>query len=94
MRRLLGIDLDADVQFTLNLWQTEVDEKTDFPTQVRTAASLFSARNTPTNPTFKLVRSALSAIHGDLLRCAYCEDSVADDRVPGFGPERVRGSVR
>lgn len=39
----------------------------------------FSSRNKPNNPTFKAVREVLSEMCSGARRCAYCEDSVADE---------------
>ena len=39
----------------------------------------FASRNKPNNPTFKAIRQVLSEMCSGARRCAYCEDSVADE---------------
>lgn len=50
-----------------------------YEARVAAAKSEFTRRNTAANPVFREVRSALIAMAGGLKRCAYCEDSVADE---------------
>jgi len=79
MLQLTGDTLPSNVAKQLQDWQDEVDEKPTFPEQVTAAKVQFSARNKATNATFKIVRFKLVEMHGELNRCAYCEDSLADE---------------
>ncbi|WP_349357583.1 retron system putative HNH endonuclease [Stappia sp.] len=63
----------------LNQYQDEVDGAADYAARVATAKSAFSNRNRRTNAIFRDVRAALAKMAGDAVRCAYCEDSAADE---------------
>ena len=56
-------------------WQGEVDSSGEYPQQIETAKQKFSDKNTTSNLTFREVKKALSQMQGELVRCAYCEDS-------------------
>lgn len=79
MLQLTAATLPAKIATQLQNWQNEIDGKSSFTEQVATAKTQFKAKNKSTNPTFKVVRSKLGEMHGELIRCAYCEDSVADE---------------
>ena len=79
MLRLPNIQLPKAAATQLKDWQTLIDAETGFPAQVAAAKKQFSSKNKKTNATFKIVREKLVKMHGDLIRCAYCEDSVADE---------------
>jgi len=79
MLRLPDTTISQEASGTLLDWQTLVNSKPSFPEQVQSAKQQFKAKNTKLNSTFKVVRTTLSTMHGELIRCAYCEDSVADE---------------
>jgi len=79
MLRLQNIGLTQGAVTDLQAWQAIVDGMPTFPGQVTEAKRQFKLKNTRSNPAFQVVRSALTQMHGELIRCAYCEDSVADE---------------
>lgn len=79
MLRLTAAALPATIATQLWNWQIEVDGKPSFADRVAEAKSQFKAKNKATNPVFRVVREKLTEMHGDLIRCAYCEDSLADE---------------
>ncbi len=70
----------------LSAWQSEI--LGTHPEQVKTANSLWSQRNTKTNPVFRAVKVTLSQMCSGARRCFYCEDSVADE-IDHFWPKSL-----
>lgn len=79
MVRLFPKDLDAVHATALDAWQAEVDASADYPSQVAKAKEDFARRNTKTSATFRHVRAKLEEMCCGARRCAYCEDSMADE---------------
>jgi uncharacterized protein (TIGR02646 family) len=79
MLRLPATELPAAAQAGLTELQTEIDTLPTYEARVQAAKATFSQRNKATNPVFREVRAKLGEMAGGLLRCAYCEDSVADE---------------
>ncbi|MDT1064780.1 hypothetical protein RM190_23220 [Paracoccus sp. CPCC 101403] len=63
----------------LGNYQEEMDQAGNYSDRVATAKSAFSSRNRRTNAIFQNVREALAKMAGEAVRCAYCEDSAADE---------------
>lgn len=79
MIRLPDIALPDETQKLLAGFQAEVDAAGDFAAQVTEAQRMFSLKNKPTNPAFKVVRQKLNELCGGAERCCYCELSQADE---------------
>lgn len=79
MIRLPDLTLDADTTAALRGYQQSVNAVADYPGRVEAAKSEFKKRNTATNATFRAVRAKLAEMCSGARRCAYCEDSVADE---------------
>ena len=88
MIRLPTVELEVDVGATLATWQKEVDELPSYEDRVKEAARLFATRNTRTNLTFGRIRASLANMCSGATRCAYCEDSLADE-VEHFRPKQL-----
>jgi len=67
-------------------YQADVDQQTTYPDRVKQAKTQFKRRNTKANPMFREVRATLALMCDHLIRCMYCEDSVADE-VEHFKPK-------
>src|SRR5690242_8446909 len=93
MIRLPEADLSVAAEQALTRWQKEIDDLPDYPTRVEAASKRFSARNRQDNPVFAEVREALTRMCCGAQRCAYCEDSAADEvehiRPKNLYPEAV-----
>jgi uncharacterized protein (TIGR02646 family) len=93
MIRLPDIALPAATAKQLSEWQRLIDELDDYASQVEEAAKSFKSRNTTTNLTFRVVRETLDEMCAGARRCAYCEDSMADEvehiRPKAFFPDRT-----
>jgi uncharacterized protein (TIGR02646 family) len=63
----------------LRALQAEVDAKGDYAARVIEGKRLFELRNRPGNPIFDEVKRALQQMCSGARRCAYCEDSAADE---------------
>jgi uncharacterized protein (TIGR02646 family) len=63
----------------LQRYQRKVDAVASYERRVAEAKRLFGSANRDTNKTFKTVRQTLSRMCSGARRCAYCEDSVADE---------------
>lgn len=74
-----NLDLPAGAEEQLNTWQKEVDAGPDYSSRIDLAKRLFKQRNIRANATFRVVRQHLSQMCSGARRCAYCEDSVADE---------------
>lgn len=79
MIRLPNVDLAAEIAAQLRRYQADVDEEASYAERVATAKRLFAQRNTKSNPVFAAVKVALDAMCSGARRCAYCEDSMADE---------------
>jgi len=60
-------------------WQNVIDDETDYAQRVSLAKIHFSNRNKAGNSTFDTVKAVLIKMCTGPRRCAYCEDSVADE---------------
>lgn len=63
----------------LRALQAEVDAVDSYAKQVAEGKRLFSLRNTPGNAVFDEVKRTLYRMCAGARRCAYCEDSAADE---------------
>jgi hypothetical protein len=79
MIQLPHVELHADALAALRGYQAEVDAIDDFAARVKHAAESFSSRNRPEQKTFVAVKAALAEMCCGARRCAYCEDSAADE---------------
>jgi uncharacterized protein (TIGR02646 family) len=91
--RLSARALPPKTSQALAAYQREVDAAGPYTVRVAEAKRLFAARNTRSNATFKTVRAELAAMCSGAVRCAYCEDSAADEvehvRPKAWFPELV-----
>ena len=79
MIRLPEIELPAAAADGLIGCQAKVDEKASYAEQVAEAKRLFAARNTKGDAVFDVVKATLEQMCAGARRCAYCEDSMADE---------------
>jgi uncharacterized protein (TIGR02646 family) len=79
MIQLPDIVLGDEAMAGLRALQAEVDSAADYAEQVARGKRLFELRNTPGNLVFDEVKRALDRMCSGALRCAYCEDSRADE---------------
>lgn len=79
MIRLRRPKLPPAVSEKLQEWQREIDEMAEYAARVETAKELFDRRNRPDNGVFRVVRERLEAMCYGVVRCVYCEDSMADE---------------
>ena len=79
MIQLSNLNLFQTAHDKLNNWQQTVDNIADYSKRVDDAKKLFARYNKANNPTFRHVRQVLTQICSGARRCAYCEDSVADE---------------
>ena len=63
----------------LKKYQDEIDRLPTFAEKTDKARSLFANTNRTNNKTFAEVKAKLTAMCAGARRCAYCEDSVADE---------------
>lgn len=74
-------------------YQAEIDRLVMFDQRVEAGKRLFRSRNQKSNATFVAVRNVLTAMCSGARRCAYCEDSAADEvehvYPKHFYPDRV-----
>lgn len=93
MIRLPDIALPDETARKLREYQDEVDAKPSYEERVAEAKRKFSSRNKATNPVFRVVRQKLDEMCSGARRCAYCEDSAADEvehvRPKDLYPEHV-----
>ncbi len=93
MIRLPDISLPDQTRENLRSYQNEVDSIPDYSERVENAKRLFKNRNRSANSTFRAVRSTLDQMCQGSRRCAYCEDSYADEiehiRPKDLYPEQV-----
>jgi uncharacterized protein (TIGR02646 family) len=79
MIQLPDIALSDGAAAGLRALQAEVDSAGSYAEQVAEGKRLFGLRNTPGNPVFDEVKRTLERMCSGALRCAYCEDSRADE---------------
>lgn len=93
MQLLPDLPLPPDVAAQLTEYQAEVDLFPTFKEQVENGKRLFRSRNRKNNPTFDAIKKVLTAMCSGARRCAYCEDSAADEvehiYPKHFYPDRV-----
>lgn len=93
MIQLPVVALPARAQSQLVRWQREIDELASYANRVDAGKTRFTSRNTNTNATFREVRKALTQMCSGAQRCAYCEDSAANQvehmRPKDLYPEEV-----
>jgi uncharacterized protein (TIGR02646 family) len=90
MYQLPVVNLAGPDMTALANQQATVNAQSGFPAQVAKAKANFA---TKPRALFERVRDGLKTMSGDLVRCAYCEDSCADEvehvRPKDFYPGRV-----
>lgn len=79
MIQLPDLPLLTTTQDKLERWQQTIDAIAVYSDRVSKGKSLFSLYNKPRNQTFKQVRDVLTKMCSGARRCAYCEDSIADE---------------
>lgn len=79
MIQLPAFNLDSRPARQLQNWQAEIDNIPKFADRVQAGKDWFSTRNTRRNATFTHVKQVLTRMCQGSRRCAYCEDSVADE---------------
>jgi uncharacterized protein (TIGR02646 family) len=79
MIRLPKVKIPPDTLLQLGNLQHKIDKLQKYGDKVSTAKRLFSSSNRPTNPAFAQVRASLTRMCSGARRCAYCEDSGADE---------------
>jgi uncharacterized protein (TIGR02646 family) len=79
MLRLPDAPLPAAHDARLRAWQKAIDDLNDYRGEVEAAKRSFKSRNSKRNATFNGVRAVLTSMCSGARRCAYCEDSVADE---------------
>lgn len=93
MQRLPDLPLPAAAAAQLIAYQAEIDRLATFAEQVESGKRLFRSRNQRTNATFNAIKTVLTAMCSGSRRCAYCEDSAADEvehiYPKHFYPDRV-----
>jgi uncharacterized protein (TIGR02646 family) len=91
MIRLPASEISAEVAASLRAYQDEIDAGATYSERVGTAKLQFSRRNRADNPTFQEVRIRLRRMCRGVIRCMFCEDSLADEiehfRPKGLYPE-------
>ncbi len=81
-------DLSVPAAAKLRDYQADIDNLDQYSARVREAKKRFKSRNRETNKTFREVRKTLRDMCGGVLRCMYCEDSLAD-QVEHFRPKAL-----
>lgn len=79
MIRLPYVTLQTQAHRRLKQLQKKVDDETTYPKRVEAAKKHFSQQNKIGNKTFDEVKKALTKMCSGARRCAYCEDSLADE---------------
>jgi uncharacterized protein (TIGR02646 family) len=79
MMRLPDRTLPDAAQRKLVEYQAAVDALPDYEARVARAKTSFHSHNHRRNDTFNSVKEALTAMCSGVRRCAYCEDSLADE---------------
>lgn len=76
---LPNVALPSNALAKLGKYQAIVDAEADYVNRVASAKRIFRTRNRRGNRTFDIVKVALTAMCSGARRCAYCEDSAADE---------------
>jgi uncharacterized protein (TIGR02646 family) len=79
MIQLPDLALDPGAAAQLAAWQSEINTLPSYSDRVAQGKAKFTDRNTARNATFGHVRRKLAEMCQGARRCAYCEDSVADE---------------
>ena len=79
MIRLPDVPLPAEALASLAEYQREVDAQPDYAARVTRAKERFSALNKKGTKTIESVKATLGKMNSGVRRCAYCEDSFADE---------------
>lgn len=79
MIQLPQLDLNPRAIGYLSTWQTAVDSLPTYAERVAEGKSKFGDRNHNRNATFSHIKVILTQMCQGARRCAYCEDSVADE---------------
>ena len=79
MQRLPDLPLPTAAAAQLTEYQAEIDRFATFAERVENGKRLFKSRNQKTNATFNAIKAVLTAMCSGSRRCAYCEDSAADE---------------
>lgn len=81
MLRISDKDLAASANTVLNQMQSQVDREATYPDQVTKASALWDAKRgtRPRREAFATIRDTLATMCIGPVRCAYCEDSAADE---------------
>ncbi|MBN8229773.1 hypothetical protein JYK02_19870 [Corallococcus macrosporus] len=79
MIHLPNLPLPEPANTQLTGYQQEIDSLPDYATRVERAKERFSSLNKKGHPTFDTVKATLSKMCVGVQRCAYCEDSLADE---------------
>lgn len=79
MIRLPDVPLPGEAHTSLAEYQREVDALPDYAARVARAKERFGALNKKSNRTFGIVKATLAKMNSGARRCAYCEDSAADE---------------
>lgn len=88
-----ALPLPAAAQQQLRRWQGEVDAVADYAARVARGKRAFKQRNHAGNSTFWQVRQTLDIMCSGARRCAYCEDSYADEVEHIWPKDLYPGSV-
>ena len=86
MRQLTRGELPKDAAKNLKSYQARVDKEASYAGKIEAARNMFRSTNTRNNKSFRQIREALTKMSRGNNRCAYCEDSVAED-VEHFQPK-------
>jgi uncharacterized protein (TIGR02646 family) len=86
MIRLPDIALPADAEQGLQAYQAKVDAVHDYAARVAAGKVSFGSANRRGNAVFDAVKSTLDRMCSGVRRCAFCEDSMADE-VEHFRPK-------
>src|SRR5262245_8650268 len=81
MLRILDRPLSPDAALVLNDMQTLVDNEPDYASRVTRATALWKSKagTEARKAAFATIKRELAAISYGVSRCAYCEDSAADE---------------
>lgn len=81
MLRINGRDLDGEVSEVLSDMQRYVGSFQAYESQISEAKKLWGQRRSVRvyREAFSVIKSTLASMNGRLVRCAYCEDSMADE---------------
>lgn len=79
MIKLPDLPLPPEIQVGLDKLQKEINKLKKYDQRVAKAKDRFSQRNKKDDTIFKVVRQMLGKMCPGIRRCAYCEDSAADE---------------